>query len=138
MKYESAVENSATRTLVTGNTGAGEAGQIAVPASKRLMDVLIAIPALFFLSPAMLLIGLVIKLADGGPVFFVQERRGLGGDYFLCMKFRTMRTDADRVLAHILATDPAMKTEWEATQKFANDPRVTLVGSFLRRTSRRC
>lgn len=135
MKYESAVENSATRTLVTGDSGAGQSETVSVPLTKRLMDLLVAIPALFILSPAMLLIWLAIKLADGGPVFFVQERRGLGGDYFLCMKFRTMRTDADRVLAHILATDPVMRAEWEATQKFAQDPRVTLVGSFLRRTS---
>ncbi|MEL7548157.1 MAG: sugar transferase [Pseudomonadota bacterium] len=136
MKYESAVENGATRTLVsTGDNRSTVFVPASVPASKRAMDLLIAIPALLFLSPAMLVIGLLIKVFDGGPIFFIQPRRGAGGEYFFCMKFRTMRTDAAEMLAHILATDPVRAAEWRETQKLTNDPRITGIGHFLRKSS---
>ncbi|MEO1475106.1 MAG: sugar transferase [Pseudomonadota bacterium] len=134
MKYESAVENGATRTLVAGESEAATY-RIELPASKRVMDLLIAVPVLFFLSPIMLLIGVLIKIQDGGSMFFVQRRRGHQGKYFLCMKFRTMRPDAEEILRLILATDPEMAAEWKENQKFRKDPRITSLGQFLRRTS---
>ena len=135
MKYESAVENGGPRTLIAGDTPSEAQVRPKIPFGKRVLDLAIAIPALFFVSPLMLLIGVLIRLQDGGPMFFIQKRRGLGGFGFLCMKFRTMRPDAEEILKEILANDPVMAAEWKEKQKFDNDPRITWLGQFLRRTS---
>ena len=67
---------------------------------------------------------------------FIRHRRfGAGGRSFDCIKFRTMVPNADRVLRRVLAEDPAAAEEWDATQKLRNDPRVTSLGQFLRRSS---
>ncbi|MEM6411725.1 MAG: sugar transferase [Pseudomonadota bacterium] len=134
MKYESAVENSATRTLVAGDSTARIYCDD-LPVGKRVLDLLIAVSLFILLSPVMLIIGLLIKIQDGGSMFFIQRRRGKEGKYFLCMKFRTMRQDADLILRKIIATDPEMAAEWELNQKFRKDPRITFFGQFLRRTS---
>jgi lipopolysaccharide/colanic/teichoic acid biosynthesis glycosyltransferase len=135
MKYESAVESSANRSPASAENPPTTFDRSSLSTAKRISDLLIAIPALFFLSPVMLLVGLFIRLQDGGPVFFVQDRRGLGGASFACMKFRTMRTDAEDVLGNLLATDPEMAAEWRADQKLRKDPRITKIGHFLRKTS---
>ncbi|MEM7662268.1 MAG: sugar transferase [Pseudomonadota bacterium] len=134
MKYESAVENGATRTLVSGEA-TSRAYADNLPAGKRAVDIILATALFIFLSPIMLMIGVLIKLQDGGSMFFIQNRRGRGGEYFLCMKFRTMRPDAQEILKAILETNPEMAAEWEKNQKFQKDPRVTFFGQFLRRTS---
>jgi lipopolysaccharide/colanic/teichoic acid biosynthesis glycosyltransferase len=72
---------------------------------------------------------------DGGPVFFRQSRVGAGGRMFRCIKFRTMHVDAEKQLKRVLVTDPAAAEEWAASQKLSNDPRVTKIGRFLRRSS---
>ena len=135
MKYESAVESSSNRAPASGESPPRSYDKSSLSTAKRVLDLLIAIPALFFLSPLMLVVGLVVRLQDGGPVFFVQDRRGFGGADFACMKFRTMRTDAQDLLGNLLATDPAMAAEWRAAQKLRQDPRVTKIGQFLRKTS---
>ncbi len=71
---------------------------------------------------------------DGGPMLYAHERIGRGGRRFRCLKFRTMVPDADRRLEEHLARDPAAAAEWAAYQKLKNDPRVTPIGRFLRRT----
>jgi exopolysaccharide production protein ExoY len=83
----------------------------------------------------MILIGALIKLQDGGPVLFTQERIGKGGVRFRCHKFRSMRPDAEARLASILSSDPALRREWELSQKLTQDPRITALGDFLRRSS---
>jgi exopolysaccharide production protein ExoY len=100
-----------------------------------VLDIIIAAVALLFFLPLLLLVALAIKLADPGPVFFRQNRIGLGGKTFGCWKFRTMVVDAEQRLAAILATDPEAAREWEESQKLTNDPRVTWLGNFLRRSS---
>lgn len=135
MKYESAVESSANRSPASSENPPTRFDRSSLSTAKRILDLLIAIPALFFLSPIMLLVGLFIRLQDGGPVFFVQDRRGFGGVSFACMKFRTMRADAEDVLGNLLATDPEMAAEWRAAQKLRKDPRITRLGHFLRKTS---
>jgi len=135
MKYESAVESSANRSPASAENPPTTYEKSSLSTAKRLLDLMIAIPVLFFLSPFMLLVGLFIRLQDGGPVFFVQDRRGFGGASFACMKFRTMRTDAEDVLGNMLATDPDMAAEWRAAQKLRKDPRITKMGQFLRKTS---
>ena len=85
---------------------------------KRTFDVAVSLTALLLLSPAMGLIALAIKLEDGGPVFFVQERAGRGGKVFRCLKFRTMVVGAAN-----------MGLGLEVAEK---DPRITRVGRYLR------
>jgi exopolysaccharide biosynthesis polyprenyl glycosylphosphotransferase len=99
---------------------------------KRSMDVMGSALLLVLLSPLLLLAAVLIKLDSRGPVFFVQDRVGLGGKPFQLVKFRTMRNGADvekANLAHLNRTgDPRLF-------KIPNDPRVTRVGAWLRRWS---
>ena len=90
--------------------------------SKRTIDLLIAITALLLLFPLFLIVAIIVKLGDKGPVFYSHTRIGFGGAAFGCLKFRTMKTDASAQLAHLLQTDRAARTEWEATRKLKNDP----------------
>lgn len=100
--------------------------------------------AIDYLGSAVLLAIAIIPFAiiayavkrDGGPAVFKHERIGEGGRKFGCLKFRTMIVDPNgEVLRSILENDPEAKAEWEANQKLKNDPRITKLGLFLRRTS---
>jgi exopolysaccharide production protein ExoY len=102
---------------------------------SRALDILIAAAALVFFLPLFLVIALAIKLTDPGPVFFGHRRIGLGGTSFRCWKFRSMVVDAEARLAAILASDPEAAREWAEHQKLTDDPRVTRLGNFLRRSS---
>lgn len=107
------------------------AGDIA----KAIFDRVFAAGALLFFAPFFLVIAAVIYLTDRGPVFFGHTRVGRDGKAFKCLKFRTMATDAKERLETILANDPQAQAEWEANQKLENDPRITCVGAFFRKTS---
>lgn len=102
---------------------------------KRVFDFMGSLLLLVLLAPMFALVALLIKLDSPGPVFYRQERLGLHGRPFKILKFRTMRIDADEHLARLIATDPELRREYEANHKLARDPRVTRVGSVLRRTS---
>lgn len=99
------------------------------------IDFLIALAALIFLAPLMIVVAAAVALTSGGRVLFAHERIGLGGRRFHCLKFRTMRSDGERVLAQHLAGSPAARAEWDANRKLRLDPRVTAIGAFLRKTS---
>jgi len=99
------------------------------------MNMFLAVLALVFLAPVMLAVGLAIYLQDGGAVVFAHRRIGRGGRYFYCLKFRSMAADAEQRLAELLARDPEARAEWEKDHKLRNDPRVTKLGAFLRKTS---
>lgn len=101
---------------------------------KNVIDIVGAGILLTFFAPAMLLIATLIR-RDGGPVLFVHRRIGLDGRPFGCLKFRTMVTDAQHCLDALLARDQAAAREWRETHKLRNDPRVTRLGLFLRRSS---
>ena len=103
-------------------------------ALKIMLDVGIAGTALVALAPLMIVIAVLVR-RDGGPAFFAHTRIGTGGKPFPCLKFRSMCVDSKRVLEDLLARDPAAAAEWAATQKLTNDPRVTGIGKFLRKTS---
>jgi undecaprenyl-phosphate galactose phosphotransferase len=98
------------------------------------LDVAMAATLLALTAPLMLAIAWQIR-RDGGPALFRHQRIGAHGRSFPCMKFRTMHVDADALLADILARDPAAASEWEASQKLKDDPRITPIGQVLRRTS---
>ena len=102
---------------------------------KRWFDATAAAATFAFLLPLFGLIALAIKLSDGGPVFYRHRRIGRNGQLFDCLKFRTMVCDADTVLhRHLLAHREAAR-EWEEKQKLTVDPRVTVLGANLRKTS---
>ena len=72
---------------------------------------------------------------DGGPAFYGHTRVGQNGRPFKCWKFRSMRVDAEQVLAEILEKDSEARAEWERDFKLKNDPRITKIGDFIRKTS---
>lgn len=85
--------------------------------------------------PLFVLVPILIKLTSRGPVLYKAERLGKGGRTIWVWKFRSMYVDADRRLDELLASDPALKSEYEKDFKLRDDPRVTLFGKFLRKTS---
>ncbi|WP_140986273.1 sugar transferase [Asticcacaulis tiandongensis] len=101
----------------------------------RLIDVIVSLVALVFLLPAMVLVGLWVRLNDGGPAFYAQPRIGRGGKLFKCYKFRSMRVNADALLTEYLLSNEVARLEWEKEHKLKNDPRITGLGHFIRKTS---
>jgi exopolysaccharide production protein ExoY len=101
---------------------------------KRVIDILGALLIVAALSPPLITACLVLSL-QGGQVIYKHRRIGRGGRTFECLKFRTMVPDADQVLRDLLETNPELKLEWVRDHKLRNDPRVTPIGRFLRRTS---
>jgi len=102
---------------------------------KRTIDICGACAALLFLWPLFIVIALSIRIADGGPALFAQTRIGRNGRPFKCLKFRSMVLDADAALRTHLERFPQVQREWQENQKLSDDPRVTRLGAFLRRTS---
>jgi len=102
---------------------------------KRIFDVAFSSAVIFFGAPVFLVIALLVKLTSRGPVIFAHERIGRGGARFLCYKFRTMHPDAEERLQEILKDNPKLREEWMTAYKLKNDPRVTWIGQFLRKTS---
>jgi len=102
---------------------------------KRGFDVLGAALGLLLLCPLFLLLALLVKSSGKGPVFYGHARVGRGGQSFKCLKFRTMMQDGADVLAQHFADNPEAVAEWEATRKLQNDPRVTRIGTVLRKLS---
>ncbi|ELB7344379.1 undecaprenyl-phosphate galactose phosphotransferase WbaP [Klebsiella michiganensis] len=101
---------------------------------KRVFDIAGSLAIIAILSPILLYISRKVK-KDGGPAIYGHERIGKGGKPFKCLKFRSMVINSKEVLEHLLDNDPEAKKEWEATFKLKNDPRITKIGKFLRRTS---
>ncbi len=101
--------------------------------SKRLLDIVIAGGALVILSPVLLVVAALIKLTDRGPVLFWQTRVGKWGQTFRFPKFRSMVVNAEALRAQLDQTN--VHGADGVTFKMANDPRITRVGRFIRRTS---
>ncbi len=102
---------------------------------KRTFDVCFSIFVLTSLSPLFLLIAILIKLDSRGPVFYRHTRVTTCGRRFNCLKFRTMVAGAESMLDELLEQNPEWREEWEKNYKIKQDPRVTRVGRFLRKTS---
>lgn len=114
--------------LISHDTTVTDAGGLAV---KRAIDIIVSSLAILALSPVMLLAALFVRLTSKGPIFFVQKRLGLNKRMFNIYKFRTMVVDAEaqlKDLEHLNEADGAVF-------KIKKDPRITLVGAFLRKTS---
>lgn len=110
-----------------------------MPAGKRLIDLVISGGMMFVLSPVMLIVAILIKLDSKGPVFYKSKRVGTGYKVFDFYKFRSMRTDADQLLAKLSAENNQYAAEGGdnkvAFVKIKNDPRITKLGNFLRNSS---
>lgn len=103
-------------------------------AGKRLFDIAVVLAV----APlALVLVGICALLLgiEGGNPFYRQDRLGRHGRVFSILKLRTMVRNADTQLETYLAADPALRHEWDTTQKLKKDPRITRVGSLLRKTS---
>lgn len=101
----------------------------------RYLDIVIAGIALLFLLPLLVGIALATWIGDPGPIFFGHVRIGKDGRSFRCLKFRTMVTDAEQRLLEVLQNDPVARAEWERDRKLTNDPRITGIGRFMRKSS---
>jgi undecaprenyl-phosphate galactose phosphotransferase len=101
---------------------------------KRSFDIVSAGLALLLLSPILLIVAALVKM-DGGPALFGHKRIGANGKSFGCLKFRSMVMNADTALQRYLAQNPQAQIEWQKDHKLRDDPRVTRLGKFLRRTS---
>ena len=123
------------RAYVAPYVGEAQKFRIAQSGRERLLDVFGASVMLVILAPLMVVVALCVFLADPGPVLFRQKRIGLNGKLFDCYKFRTMAKDAEARLNSVLASDLGAREEWERDHKLRNDPRITGIGKFLRKTS---
>ncbi len=112
----------------------GGGGGLYRKAVKRLFDILFVLVTAPVAVPLVAILALIVA-RDGGSPFYVQHRVGRGGRLFAMWKLRTMVADADRRLEQCLRADPALRAEWEHSQKLRRDPRVTLFGRFLRKSS---
>jgi exopolysaccharide production protein ExoY len=101
----------------------------------RGLDVTFAGCALLFMLPVMLALAIMTWLGDPGPIFFGHTRVGKNGRSFHCFKFRTMVINAEERLIQLLQSDTIARAEWERDRKLANDPRITRIGRFMRRSS---
>jgi exopolysaccharide production protein ExoY len=104
-------------------------------AAKRMIDVILAVSAIVLLAPLLIICFVATVVTSPGPALFRHRRVGFKGDYFDCLKFRTMVTDAPERLRRLLEEDPMAAAEWAANRKLRNDPRVTAIGDILRRSS---
>ena len=100
--------------------------------SKRCLDLIGAITGIILLSPLMLLIATLVKLEDGGPIFFKQQRVGKLGMTFTCFKFRSMSIDAEKQKLSILEEN---RHGSGITFKMKTDPRITRIGRLTRKLS---
>ena len=102
---------------------------------KMIFDYVFSLIFLIICSPFILIIALLIKLSSRGPIFFLHERIGKNNKPFQCIKFRTMHPEAEDILENIILKNENLRIEFEQTQKLKNDPRITTIGKFLRKTS---
>jgi len=104
-------------------------------AVKRLFDLVFSLASMPVLLPLIGIIAVLIKSGTPGYAIYAHERIGENGRPFRCYKFRTMYKDAEEKLQEILGRDEATRSEWESNWKLREDPRITKIGKFLRKTS---
>jgi Undecaprenyl-phosphate galactose phosphotransferase WbaP len=102
---------------------------------KRVLDIVMTLGILVAIFPLLLAIGIAIKIDSPGPILYWQRRVGRGGIEFRAWKLRSMVRNAEALLNQYLEDHPELALEWRQNQKLRNDPRITRVGRFLRRTS---
>lgn len=128
------VPAQAGRSHRAGRPAARQGGGAYALAGKRLLDLFLVLISLPVTLPLVAVCALALWAESGRP-FYTQSRLGRGGRTFRILKLRTMVRDADQLLHQYLRDDPALREEWQQTQKLKNDPRITPVGRLLRATS---
>lgn len=103
--------------------------------AKRIIDLCATVIGGILILPLLLILFLLVYLESGRPVFFGDRRMGRDGNLFFCLKFRTMVPDAEALLQRILEEDEGLRWEYFKYHKLRDDPRVTRIGRFLRKTS---
>lgn len=104
--------------------------------SKRIFDLIVALLLLIPLAVLILVLAILIKIDSPGPVFYTGKRIGRRGKEFNCYKFRTMFLDNDIILEEYLKSNADARQEWQQYNKLkGEDPRITKIGRFLRKTS---
>ena len=103
--------------------------------AKRAADIVLSLGGIVLLAPFLIICCMVTACFSPGPVLFRHRRVGFNGKPFDCLKFRTMAIDAPERLRRHLEADPAAAAEWNATRKLRDDPRTTMIGVMLRRSS---
>lgn len=103
--------------------------------SKRIIDILIALSGIILLAPLLIICFVLTAAAHQGAPLFGHRRVGFNGRNFSCLKFRTMVLDAPERLRELLENDPEAAREWALNWKLRRDPRVTVVGAILRKSS---
>lgn len=103
--------------------------------TKRALDLCATIVGGILILPLLLTLSLLVWLESRGPVFYSAQRMGRDGKLFSCVKFKTMLPDAEGVLQKLLEENVALREEYSRYHKLRDDPRVTRVGRFLRKTS---
>jgi len=104
-------------------------------ASYLLVNRLLALLAIALLSPVMLIVALLVWHHDGRPILFGHYRVGQNGRLFRCLKFRSMAINSQELLKELLDGNASARAEWERDHKLTDDPRITPIGHFIRRTS---
>lgn len=99
---------------------------------KRVFDIVWSLIGLIVLSPVFIILSILVKTTSEGPVFFAHKRVGKGGKTIKIYKFRSMVTNAEELIKQFT---PEQKVEYEKNFKLENDPRITKVGNFMRKTS---
>jgi Undecaprenyl-phosphate galactose phosphotransferase WbaP len=102
---------------------------------KRALDLFIVITGGLVILPFLLVIALLVKTTSKGPALYKSKRYLPNGKIFYAYKFRSMYSNAASLLQKILESNPEMREEWEQNRKIKNDPRITKIGAFLRKTS---
>lgn len=103
--------------------------------AKRIADVVSTAIGGVLILPFILVLALLVFAESGGPVFYKDRRMGRDGNLFSCVKFSTMVPDAEALLQRMIETEPELREEYSRYHKLRDDPRVTRVGRFLRKTS---
>ena len=103
--------------------------------AKRIFDLILTIIGGILISPILLILAVVVGVDNKGRIIFAHRRVGRKGKPFPCYKFQTMVPNAQERLEEYLAKNPEARKEWEESFKLTNDPRVTKLGAFLRKTS---
>lgn len=102
---------------------------------KMVFEIMLALIMLLLLWPLLFILAILVKMSSRGPVFFTSARLGLNGRPFVIFKFRTMYHKSDEVLEKIKASSSDVNKQWKENFKLENDPRITPLGRFLRKTS---
>jgi exopolysaccharide production protein ExoY len=100
----------------------------------RAFECVLAAVLILVFSPLMIVVTLFL-MRRGGTPFFGHRRLGKNGQIFRCLKFRTMKVNAESLLQDVLKNDPLAREQWRCDHKLKNDPRITRLGGYLRRSS---